>query len=72
MAERLGVGSGEYELKIGASFQRNATTAFHTIRYDFKPASVDPNQMGTLSVDDNKTVSVNVPNMDGHQTTNYR
>ena len=46
--------------------------AFTTIRYDFKPASVDTNQTGSLEIaEDNRTVTVNVPNMDGNQFTNY-
>ena len=72
MAERLGLAPGrEYELNIGQSFKRGSDNAYHTIRYDFKPASVDPDKMGTLEIQD-KTVSVNVPNMDGNQQTNYR
>lgn len=68
-----------YELKIGQTFlqgaQKAATTEsseFHTIRYDFIPASVDLDRMGVLSVaEDNKSVQVAVPNQDGNQQTNY-
>ncbi|CAH1406217.1 unnamed protein product [Nezara viridula] len=39
MAEKLGLGPEVRELKIGDSFSSNKI-AFHTLRYDFKPASV--------------------------------
>ncbi len=46
---------------------------FHTIRYDFKPASIDEAKMGSLEVAaDGKTVSVSVPtNSGGDETVNY-
>ena len=80
MAERLGLGGQVRELKIGASFRpqrsgRNPSgqgqQTFTTIRYDFKPASVDPSQMGSLTVGENKQVSVSVPHTDGMSKTNY-
>ncbi|XP_040574028.1 uncharacterized protein [Lepeophtheirus salmonis] len=69
---QLGLVSGEVrELNIGSSFRENST--FHTIRYDFKPASVDPSKMGVLSVggDSNSSVSVNVPHMNGTGNTHF-
>lgn len=39
MADKLRLGPEIRELKIGTSFLNNRT-AFHTLRYDFKPASV--------------------------------
>ena len=55
-----------------SSSSSGASTSFSTIRYDFKPASVDTNQTGSLEIaEDNRTVTVNVPNLDGNQQTNY-
>ena len=53
--------------------QAQAGPALHTIRYDFKPASVNPQQMGKLAVDSDRKVTVNVPNAsNGEGSTNYR
>ena len=72
MAEKLGVGTGVRELKIGQSFlnQRKSNThhskssssrngdnkgtdeSFHSIRYDFKPASSNTSSTGYLDVDE--------------------
>ncbi len=76
-SDRLGLGSQVRELKIGQSFNTdpdNVGTAFHTIRYDFKPASVDQHSRESkLTVGkDGKSVAVEVPNVDGNQVTNYR
>ncbi len=77
MSDRLGLGSQVRELKIGQSFLQDASSvpsaSFHTIRYDFKPASVDGAKEGKLSVaEDGRAVAVEVPNVDGNQVTNYR
>ncbi len=89
-AERLGLGTQVRQLKIGKSFTNSASVgrggraahqpplskgaSFHTIRYDFKPASVDPEKRGSLVVaEDGRSVNVNVPNLDpGREQTNYR
>ncbi len=75
MADRLGLGNQVRELKIGKSFSPGGDPgggAFHTIRYDFKPASVDHNSKEKFTVgEDGKTVAVEVPNIDGN-VNNYR
>ena len=84
MADRLGMGGQVRELKIGASFANKGSgqkaggrqpqhqgPTFQTVRYDFKPASVDTSQMGTLTVGDNKQINVSMPNTDGAGKTNY-
>lgn len=53
------------ELKLGSSFTNNRTSQYHTIKYDFKPASVDVNKMATVDVGTNNQVTVTVPHLDG-------
>ncbi|KAK9874224.1 hypothetical protein WA026_002577 [Henosepilachna vigintioctopunctata] len=67
MAEKLGltIGNEVRELKIGQSFTNPKSTAFHTIKYDFKPASVDKNKIATVDVGNNHQVTVTVPHLDG-------
>ncbi|XP_028391628.1 ELL-associated factor 2-like [Dendronephthya gigantea] len=63
----------EYELILGESFLSNRPNAgFHTIRYDFKPASVDTSQSGNLDVGKNGEVNVSLPNTQDSGTTVYR
>ncbi|CAM1305852.1 EAF1 (predicted) [Pycnogonum litorale] len=65
MAEKLNVGTGITELKLGQSFAKNGSMGFHTVRYDFKPASVDSTQVATVGFADNHQVRVSVPNIEG-------
>ncbi|KAI5639929.1 RNA polymerase II transcription elongation factor domain-containing protein [Phthorimaea operculella] len=53
------------ELKLGASFTDKKASQYHTIKYDFKPASVDVNKMATVDVGTNNQVTVTVPHLDG-------
>ncbi|XP_044741212.1 ell-associated factor Eaf-like [Chrysoperla carnea] len=69
MAEKLGLGPEVRELKLGASFTNPRSTAFHTVRYDFKPASVDVNKSATIDVGSNNQITVNVPHLDGAGTS---
>ncbi|KAF7271810.1 ELL-associated factor [Rhynchophorus ferrugineus] len=69
MAEKLGLGNEIRELKIGQSFTNPKSKAFHTVRYDFKPASVDTSKKASLDVGDNQQVTVTVPHLDGAGTT---
>ncbi|XP_033251436.1 ell-associated factor Eaf-like [Drosophila miranda] len=63
LAERLNIGDEVRELKLGSTFNpKNTSTAFHTIKYDFKPASVDTSRMATVDVGSNNQVTVIVPN----------
>ncbi|XP_030563440.1 ell-associated factor Eaf [Drosophila novamexicana] len=66
LTERLNIGGDEVrELKLGATFNpKNTSTAFHTIKYDFKPASVDTSRMATVDVGSNNQVTVTVPNLE--------
>ena len=77
MADKFGIGTGPHELKIGNSFANRGKNGaghpgnFHTIRYDFKPASLDPSKSGVLAVTEN-SLNVKVPHSNGSTETNYR
>lgn len=54
------------ELKLGASFtEDDPSTQYHTVKYDFKPASVDERKMATVDVATNNEVTITVPHLDG-------
>ncbi|XP_015115916.1 ell-associated factor Eaf [Diachasma alloeum] len=65
IAERLGLGPEVRELKLGPTFTGDRGTAFHTLKYDFKPASVDVSKMATVEVGSNHMMTVTVPHLDG-------
>lgn len=69
MAEKLNFGNEKREFKIGASFTQPKSTGFHTIRYDFKPASVDVSKSATVDVAANNQVTITVPHLDGAGTS---
>lgn len=72
MAEKFGIGGGPHELKIGSSFAANGKNGkFHTIRYDFKPASLDPSLQGVLDVGESNSINVKLPHTNGTTETNY-
>ncbi|XP_058060045.1 ell-associated factor Eaf [Anopheles bellator] len=71
MDNRLNIGSEVRELKLGSTFTNSApSNVFHTIKYDFKPASVDVNKPAVLEVSANKQVTVTVPHLDGSGVPN--
>ncbi|KAI8422502.1 hypothetical protein MSG28_006318 [Choristoneura fumiferana] len=65
MADKHSLNYDVRELKLGASFTNNKSSQYHTIKYDFKPASVDVNKMATVDVGTNNQVTVTVPHLDG-------
>ncbi|XP_049867881.1 ell-associated factor Eaf [Pectinophora gossypiella] len=65
MADKHSMNYDVRELKLGSSFTNNKTSQYHTIKYDFKPASVDVNKMATVDVGTNNQVTVTVPHLDG-------
>jgi len=100
MADKLGLGTGVHDLKIGQSFFNaaaggpagrgrggpgpggrgrqgapqgaQALPSYHTIRYDFKPASSSTSSSGFLSVDpETQGVKVTVPHENGDSQTNF-
>ncbi|KAL8579986.1 hypothetical protein ACOMHN_054108 [Nucella lapillus] len=65
----LPVDSGVHELCLGKSFEQNSGVAFHSFRYDFKPASVDTSQEARLEVGEGHQVTVTVPHVQGAGTS---
>eukprot|EP00794_Sanderia_malayensis_P020590 gene20590-22621_t len=63
----------EYNLKIGSSFrQRQKDNFYHTVRYDFKPASVDSSKSSQLAVGENNDITVTVPNVQESESTVFK
>ncbi|TSN21176.1 ELL-associated factor 1 [Bagarius yarrelli] len=52
-------------LKLGESFEKRAKSFFHTIRYDFKPASIDTACEGELQVGKGDEVTITLPHIPG-------
>jgi len=65
-------GTEAHPLLIGKSFEKKNDTAYHSIRYDFKPGSIDEERKGSLEVEENNSVSVRLPHTDGQGATNYK
>ncbi|KAM8971094.1 ELL-associated factor 1-like [Sarcophilus harrisii] len=55
----------EYFLTLGESFEKRPKSSFHTIRYDFKPASIDKSGEGELQVGKGDEVTITLPNIPG-------
>jgi len=55
----------ERVLKLGESFEKHPRCAFHTVRYDFKPASIDTSCEGELEVGKGEQVTITVPDIEG-------
>ncbi|KAK7478923.1 hypothetical protein BaRGS_00029790 [Batillaria attramentaria] len=65
----LPVDSETHELILGQSFEPNSRVAFHSFRYDFKPASVDTSQEGKVEIGEGHQVTVTVPHVQGAGTS---
>lgn len=64
MDQRLNLGNEVRELKLGSTFNTpKPRTSFHTLKYDFKPASVDLSKTATLDVSSNNQVTVTMPHL---------
>ncbi|KAJ8283071.1 hypothetical protein COCON_G00055900 [Conger conger] len=55
----------EHVLKLGETFEKQPKSAFHTVRYDFKPASIDTACEGELEVGKGEQVTITLPNLEG-------
>ncbi|KAM8982035.1 ELL-associated factor 1 [Sarcophilus harrisii] len=55
----------EHGLKLGESFEKRPKSSFHTIRYDFKPASIDTSCEGELQVGKGDEVTITLPHIPG-------
>uniref|UniRef100_A0A673L230 ELL-associated factor 1 n=1 Tax=Sinocyclocheilus rhinocerous TaxID=307959 RepID=A0A673L230_9TELE len=53
----------EHVLKLGDSFEKRPKSSFHTIRYDFKPASIDTSCEGELQVGKGDEVTITLPHI---------
>ncbi|XP_076943213.1 uncharacterized protein LOC143613379 [Bidens hawaiensis] len=51
-----------FDLTLGSSFQGNPSSKFCTLRYEFKPASIDKNQPGKLHKSKDNKVAVEFQN----------
>lgn len=65
----VGIGPEVRKLRLGESFSKNGNTAFHTFRYDFKPASMDSKKMASVQIGSNNQMTVQVPNVEGSGTS---
>ncbi|XP_023260266.1 ELL-associated factor 2 [Seriola lalandi dorsalis] len=55
----------EHVLKLGETFEKHSKSAYHTVRYDFKPASIDTTCEGDLEVGKGEQVTITLPNLEG-------
>ncbi|XP_042327064.1 ELL-associated factor 1 [Sceloporus undulatus] len=55
----------QHPLQLGESFERHPKASFHTIRYDFKPASIDTSCEGELQVGKGDEVTITLPHIPG-------
>ncbi|KAM4706280.1 ELL-associated factor 1 [Rhinophrynus dorsalis] len=55
----------EHGLKLGESFEKRPRSSFHTVRYDFKPASIDTSCEGELQVGKGDEVTITLPHIPG-------
>ncbi|XP_071803143.1 uncharacterized protein [Asterias amurensis] len=61
-------GTESHQLKLGRSFDRDRHRAFHTVRYDFKPASIDHTKEALLEVGEGHEVNITLPNVESKGT----
>uniref|UniRef100_A0A8C5WE03 ELL associated factor 1 n=1 Tax=Leptobrachium leishanense TaxID=445787 RepID=A0A8C5WE03_9ANUR len=55
----------EHVLRFGESFDKKPRSSFHTVRYDFKPASIDTSREGELQVGKGDEVTITLPHIPG-------
>ncbi|XP_021242481.1 ELL-associated factor 1 isoform X1 [Numida meleagris] len=55
----------DHPLQLGESFERRPKASFHTIRYDFKPASIDTSCEGEIQVGKGDDVTITLPHIPG-------
>ncbi|XP_052552679.1 ELL-associated factor 1 isoform X1 [Tympanuchus pallidicinctus] len=55
----------DHLLQLGESFERRPKAFFHTIRYDFKPASIDTSCEGEIQVGKGDDVTITLPHIPG-------
>ena len=70
IASRLNMDGKTKDFRLGNTFNKankSSGSAYHTIRYDFKPQSIDKQKMGTVEILENHEVNVTVPHREGSQ-----
>ena len=70
IAGRLNMDGKIKDFRLGDTFNKSnksSGSAYHTIRYDFKPQIIDKQKMGTVEILDNHEVNVTVPHREGSQ-----
>uniref|UniRef100_T1JM59 Ell-associated factor Eaf n=1 Tax=Strigamia maritima TaxID=126957 RepID=T1JM59_STRMM len=72
MADKLGIGTDVKKLRLGESFMKNGQSSFHTLRYDFKPASMDISKVATVDIGQGNQVTVTVPHIEGSGQTVFK
>ncbi|XP_015781177.1 ELL-associated factor 1 [Tetranychus urticae] len=64
----IGLGGETRQLVLGDSFRNyrcnRGPKGLHTVRYDFKPASVDTTKVGDIEFGENNKVTVTMPNVE--------
>lgn len=65
----LAVDNKPHELRLGASFDPKSKVAYHSIRYDFKPASVDTTKEAQVEIGQGHHVTLTVPHVEGSGKT---
>lgn len=58
-----------HELKLGNSFDPKSKVGYHSIRYDFKPASVDTGKEAHVEISNGSQVTVTVPHVEDSSTS---
>jgi len=58
-----------HELKLGNSFDPKSKIGYHSLRYDFKPASVDTSKEAHVEISNGSQVTVAVPHVEGSSTS---
>lgn len=54
-----------HELKLGQSFDCGGAVKYHSMCYDFKPASIDVEQPAVINIESGNKVTVTVPHVKG-------
>lgn len=68
MNDKLAIDEDVHELKFGRSFDADGTLSFHSMYFDFKPASIDTAQAAVIDIEQGNKVKVTVPHIEGSST----
>jgi ELL-associated factor len=68
MGDKIFVDEEVHELKLGRSFDADGGVAYHSMYYDFKPASIDTAKPAVIDIEPGNKVKVTVPHVPGAST----